>query len=695
MQRNLFIHADEVRSGKSIISFSLIKALRAVYPNVAFFRPITNNISTKEDLHIKSAVDYLGLETKINEMHGPSLKTVTSKITKGCYNDIIAEIETNFLKLKKEHDVIVCDGVVLPSSLLAIKANINLEIASSLNCELIFVINANNKSISDLLEELLAKSHLLTQNNCRVVGIIINRALPVQIPSLKESIQELELPYKILGIVPEHNALAKPSISDVQKILAANIIIGEEQSNRIVYNQVIAAKQTNNFLKSNHSKADSLIITPGDRQDILLASVLADQSNLYPKISGIILTAGFKPDPIVKQILEGLSNCPTIMLSNLTTFEVAEKLSSAHYATAISSKEKIDTGCAHVLEHLDLDAIKTENNFLQEPTNRYMLQNHLLTKIIPKKSHIVFPEGEDIRVITAAIKLTSQNAARITVLGCPENIKTIADSHNLDLAGINIIQPSLANEKIKYAKHLYEKRKHKNMSINIAEDMINDNTMFATVMVDIGDADGMVSGATHTTSETIRPALQLIKAKANHPFVCSIFVMCMQNKVIIYGDCALTINPDAKQLAYIAESAAGMAKLLNLSPKVALLSYSSGGSGHGVSVDKVRQASEILTTNCPDLAIAGPIQYDAAVDPKVGKRKLPNNPVAGQANVLIFPDLDTGNNTYKAVQREAKGLAIGPILLGLNKPINDLSRGCDADEIYMTALITIIQAQGE
>lgn len=692
MQRNIFIHADEKRAGKSLISFTILKLFQAIYPRIAFYRPITENNNL--DQHIDFACNYLQLDLLAQEMSGPKLAEVELLLQQNKTKQIIKKIDTTYQKLRKNHDIIVCDVAILPTNILKINSNINLEIANNLNCEIITIISAMDKTIAEIANSVLANCHALKHNGCQVIGIIINRALPTQIPAIKDKLAELKLDYEILGIIPEDSDLAKPSVLDIKQILDAKIIAGANQTNRIVSNHVIAAKQTSNFLKMNHSKNDSLIITPGDRHDILLSAILGDQSKLYPKVSGIVLTAGIKPTPIIQQIIEGIDNIPTVMLSNLSTFEVAAKLYNTHYSCLLSNKERLDKGCKHIADHLEtkhITSAKLSNN--NQLLNRHMLLNYLLNAAKSEKKHLVFPEGDDLRVLTAAHMLLMHNAANVTVIGESELITEMAIEHGLDLSELKIIEPNTAIKRKEYALHLYEKRKHKNMTINIAEDMITDRIMFATIMVDLGDADAMVSGAVHTTSDTVRPALQIIKAKPKTPFVCSIFVMCMAQKVVIYGDCALTINPNSEQLAHIAKSAAAMAKLLNIEPKVALLSYSSGISGHGTSVEKVREASKLLSAAEPNLAIAGPIQYDAAVDPNIGKRKLPNNPVAGQANVLIFPDLDTGNNTYKAVQREANGLAIGPILLGLNKPINDLSRGCDADEIFMTALITLMQAK--
>jgi phosphate acetyltransferase len=228
----------------------------------------------------------------------------------------------------------------------------------------------------------------------------------------------------------------------------------------------------------------------------------------------------------------------------------------------------------------------------------------------------------------------------------------------------------------------------------MAKDLMEDVSYFGTMMVYKGHADGMVSGAAHTTQHTILPALQFIKTKPNCSVVSSVFFMCLEDRVSVFGDCAINPNPTAEQLAEIAISSADSSLAFGIEPKIAMLSYSSGSSGKGDEVDKVRAATEIVKQKRPDLKIEGPIQYDAAVDMEVGQSKMPNSEVAGQASVLIFPDLNTGNNTYKAVQRETGALAIGPMLQGLNKPVNDLSRGCTVDDIINTVVITAIQAQG-
>jgi phosphate acetyltransferase len=325
-----------------------------------------------------------------------------------------------------------------------------------------------------------------------------------------------------------------------------------------------------------------------------------------------------------------------------------------------------------------------------------MFQYNLVAKAKSKKKHIVLPEGTDPRVLLAAMNLVEQNVVEVTLLGKREEILAKADKIGVKLNGsIKVIDPAKSDLYEDYWKTYHQLRKHKNIPEEMAKEALLDVSYFGTMMVYKGHADGMVSGAAHTTAHTIIPALQFIKTRPGVSTVSSCFFMCLDDHVSVMGDCAVNVSPTADQLAEIAISSADSAKAFGIEPKVALLSYSSGTSGSGVEVDKVKSATEKAKALRPDLKIEGPIQYDAAVDPEVGRSKMPDSEVAGQASVLIFPDLNTGNNTYKAIQRETGALAIGPMLQGLNKPVNDLSRGCTVDDIFNTVVITAIQAQGD
>ncbi len=324
-----------------------------------------------------------------------------------------------------------------------------------------------------------------------------------------------------------------------------------------------------------------------------------------------------------------------------------------------------------------------------------MFQYQIAKRAKEHKKHIVLPEGDDDRILTAADALIKESIVELTILGNKETIVAALKRLNLslDVDRVKIVNPATSDRFDDYARELYELRKHKNLTMEMARDLMLDVSYFGTMMVYKGEADGMVSGAVHTTQHTIRPALQFVKTKPGVETVSSIFFMCLPNRVSVFGDCAVNPNPTSEQLADIAISSAETSKMFGIEPKIAMLSYSSGSSGEGEDVDKVRKATEIVRQRRPDLKVEGPIQYDAAVDPSVGKKKMPNSEVAGQASVLIFPDLNTGNNTYKAVQRETGALAIGPMLQGLNKPVNDLSRGCTVADVFNTVVITAIQAQ--
>jgi phosphate acetyltransferase len=325
-----------------------------------------------------------------------------------------------------------------------------------------------------------------------------------------------------------------------------------------------------------------------------------------------------------------------------------------------------------------------------------MFQYNMVKRAKKHRKHIVLPEGNDDRIIIAASRLLSMDVVDITIIGDKKQIENKVAELGLafDFSKVIIISPRQDPHYDDYVNTYYELRKAKKMTVEVARDLMEDGSYFGTMMVYKGHADGMVSGAAHTTQHTILPALQFIKTKPNCSIVSSVFFMCLEDRVSIFGDCAINPNPTAEQLAEIAISSAESSLAFGIEPKIAMLSYSSGSSGKGDEVDKVRAATEIVRQKRPDLKIEGPIQYDAAVDPSVGQSKMPNSEVAGHASVLVFPDLNTGNNTYKAVQRETGALAIGPMLQGLNKPVNDLSRGCTVDDIINTVVITAIQAQG-
>lgn len=439
-----------------------------------------------------------------------------------------------------------------------------------------------------------------------------------------------------------------------------------------------------------------MIITPGDRGDIIISALQANLSTNYSKVAGIVLTAGILPEEPIMRLIEGLQTIIPIISVQNGTFKTTTQIGSIKSRISPSDVKKIELAINLFEKYVDVQALDQKIiSYKAEGITPHMFQYQLTKWAKNKKKHIVLPEGNDDRILKAVTRLIDQEIVDVTILGDPAEIAASVKrlGLNLDLNCIRIIDPLKSENYNSYVETLYELRKNKNVTLEMARDLMADVSYFGTMMVYKGQADGMVSGAVHTTQHTIRPALQFVKTKPGISTVSSVFFMCLPDRVSVFGDCAVNPNPTAEQLSEIAILSAESSLRFGIEPRIAMLSYSSGTSGEGADVDKVRKATEIVREKRPDLKIEGPIQYDAAVDPLVGKQKLPGSEVAGQASVLIFPDLNTGNNTYKAVQRETGALAIGPMLQGLNKPVNDLSRGCTVDDIFNTVIITAIQSQ--
>jgi phosphate acetyltransferase len=427
-------------------------------------------------------------------------------------------------------------------------------------------------------------------------------------------------------------------------------------------------------------------------------NIFADVLTNYPNLAGILLSTGLKPEPSIAKLIEGLPQTLPILSVKTDTYTTVSQVREVRSTLKSDDYEKIDLSIRTFERHVDLARLESQLSLVQsqEPTPRLFNYN-LIQQAKANPQHIVLPESTEPRILKAVSILRSQNIVTITLLGQREEIARAIEQHGiqLDLDDLAIVNPATSDKIEAYARTFYALRKHKGATLDISHDYMLDATYYGTMMVYRGDADGLVSGAIHTTQHTILPALQLIKTKPGVSLVSSVFLMYLGDRVRVYGDCAVNPNPDAAQLAEIAIASADTARSLGIEPRVALLSYSSGDSATGSEVDKVRRATEIARERRPDLILEGPIQYDAAVDPEVAALKLPGSIVGGRATVLVFPDLNTGNNTYKAVQRETGAIAIGPILQGLKKPVNDLSRGCTVDDIVNTVIVTAIQAQSQ
>jgi len=684
MRKKIYLTGIEKKPGKSFISLGVLASLKEQYPQLSCYKLFSESDNSQEPL----------LET-ISGVNLTSLMGVNNAIAmmREEPEDLFASVlETT--QSKEMDGLTYFEGTDFESDNDVFEYQFNLTLAYQLNCEVILVVSAKDRTLEHTLSILNTALEMGKKNHARIVGVIINRVANSDEAQAQELFNKQLKNLSFIVIVPEIEQLANPSVRDIASKLDAQVICGKTELHRPVKQFTIAAKTVGNFLESRVDRSGMLIITPDDRIDILLGSLLADQSTHYPKIAGIVLTNGEMPGTIIMEILTGLENPFPVLLTNNKTYDTATTLFSAKFSLNKNDMERVEKALHSMEPYLSAPLQK----FLQQQDQKYQLSPaiflyELIRKARENKRHIVLPEGEDSRILIAADYLLKRNIVAITLLGNPDKIKLQAKRLQLDLPTVNIIDIETSPQKESYAEQYYQLRKHKNVNLPIALERMTDVNYFAAMMVYCKDADGMVSGAAHTTADTVRPALEIIKTKPGVTKVSSIFIMCMPARVLIYGDCAINPEPDSQTLAEITFQAADIAERLGIEPRVALLSYSSGSSGKGESVEKVAKAMALVRKELPDLLAEGPIQYDAAVDPEVAAKKLPNSKLAGNANVLIFPDLNTGNNTYKAVQRESGALAIGPVLLGLNKPVNDLSRGCTPQDVINTILVTAIQVE--
>ncbi len=695
MSRAIYIATGEAESGKSILALGLMRILLGRTRKVGYFRPIIEmHDPSKKDNHIETILTHFNLEMEYEECYALTGAEVIHKKTTGNDGDILDAIIKKYKALEDRFDFILVEGTDFSGEAGFFELDVNTVIAKNLGIPVILVGSGKEKSIDELVTNLHLAYDSFMDKEVKVLGIVANKVNEDQVDAIAQSLKNAINEEIFIGVIPMIRSLNNPTIKEIVDELKADVLIGEAQLDNQVENSAVGAMQLRNFLQ--HLKANCLVITPGDRADVILSSLQASISDNYPKISGILLTGGLKPEKPIMQLIQGLKEIVPILAIEKGTFEVANEIGAIRSHIYPTNDQRIYTSLNTFDKYVNIsDLTRTYLTFKPKGLTPRMFQYDLLKKAQKVKKHIVLPEGTDERILMAAARLTVLDIVEITLLGTKlsieEKIKELGISMNFDR--VKIVDPVKSPHFDDYVKTFYDLRKHKNINMSMAQDLMQDVSFFGTMMVYKGDADGMVSGAVNTTQHTIRPALQFIKTKPNVTVVSSVFFMCLEDRVSVFGDCAINPNPTAEQLAEIAISSADSSAAFGIEPKVAMLSYSSGFSGQGADVEKVRRATEIVKELRPDIKIEGPIQYDAAVDSKIGKKKLPDSEVAGEASVLIFPDLNTGNNTYKAVQRETGAIAIGPMLQGLNKPVNDLSRGCTVDDIFNTVIITAIQAQ--
>jgi phosphate acetyltransferase len=696
MNKAIYIATSEENSGKSIITLGLMSLLIGRTAKVGYFRPIVEDFEEGEfDSHIETVISHFGLDIKFQDAYAITKSKLIKKKNKGKIGEVIDLIIEKYKRLEERFDFVLVEGTSFTGEGTIIELDINVLIAKNLGIPAIIVGTGVGKTLEELVDGLHLAYDSFKVKDVEVLAVIANKVQPDNIELVTAGLKK-SLPEEVLvNSIPIISSLNNPTIQEIVKELNATVLFGAAFLNNQIGSFSVGAMQLRNYLLN--LKENGLVITPGDRADIILGALQANESVNYPAISGIVLTGNIIPEDSILKLIEGLSTVVPIIAVEEGTYVITNKIGAIKPKIYANNKEKILTSINTFENYVDLDSL-TEKfiKFESDGMTPKMFQYNLVKRAKKHRKHIVLPEGNDDRIITAASRLLAMDVVDISIIGDKKQIenKVAALGLTFDFSKVHIIDPRKDERYDDYVNTYYELRKEKKMTLEIAKDLMEDGAYFGTMMVYKNHADGMVSGAAHTTQHTILPALQFIKTKPNSSVVSSIFFMCLEDRVSIFGDCAINPNPTAEQLAEIAISSAESSMAFGIEPKIAMLSYSSGSSGKGDEVDKVRKATEIVKAKRPDLKIEGPIQYDAAVDPEVGQSKMPNSEVAGHASVLIFPDLNTGNNTYKAVQRETGALAIGPMLQGLNKPVNDLSRGCTVDDIINTVVITAIQAQG-
>ena len=690
MNKSVYVITSDTYSGKSIVSLGVMQMIMRNTSNVGYFKPVLNSGDTNDDF-IRTMISNFKLNMEYEDAFAFTQNEISQLQNEGNINEAYDVIIKKYKALESKFDFVLVDGSNFDSEMNTFGIYFNASLAQSLNIPTLLVLKDCFSSEEELFNHIQIEVDAVLKKEVRLLSVFINRTIN-KFENIK---RKLESKYSNIQFyfIPEEPLLSRPTIKEIADAFQAKFLFENSDIHQIPRKTIVGGMEVSNFL--NHMTEDCIALISADRSDVILGTIMAHASAEYPRVAGILLYGGFDLQPSILKLLQGTPNLMPIMLSDKGTYETVRGLNKINSRVYPESEQKIKLGIEIFEKNVDIEKLNSQiSSFISDTITPRMFQYNMVQKAKSLQKHIVLPEGTDDRILTAAAQLANDELAILTILGEEQKILTRVNELGLkwNEQRIHIVQPKESPKYTEYWQKLYELRKDKGLEETQAKDLMLDHSYFGTMMVFMGDADGMVSGAVNTTAHTIRPSLQFVKTKAGVKTVSSVFFMLLQDRVLVYGDCAIVPKPTAEQLAEIAITSADSAKAFGIEPKVALLSYSSGTSGSGEDVDKVREATQIVKSQRPDILVEGPIQYDAAVDAKVGKQKMPNSPVAGQANVLIFPDLNTGNNTYKAVQRETGALAIGPMLQGLRKPVNDLSRGATIPDIYNTVLITAIQA---
>ncbi|MEE6280728.1 phosphate acetyltransferase [Georgenia sp. MJ170] len=686
MARSIYIASPEGHTGKSTIALGLVDLFVRRVERVGIFRPVVMG-GDEHDKVLELLLSHDGIDLDHDDCVGVTYEEVHADEAAA-----LSRIVERFRAVEARSDVVVVVGSDYTDVAGPAELAFNGRVAANLGSPVLLVARALDRSVEEIRQLVDIATAELHSDHAVVAAVAVNRCEPKRIDDVRAALADLPVP---VWAFPDIPILSAATVGDLLTALDGDLIAGDPALLiREAESILVCGMNVEHILE--RLKGGQVAIAAADRSEVLVALVAAHASDNFPSLAGIVLNGGFEPNPQVRTLVAGLGQSLPIIATDHNTYESARIASTTRGLISEGTQRKRDLALSSFEQHVDAEAVLA---VLDVPRSNVvtplMFESELLERARGDRKHIVLPEGTDDRILRAASTLLSRGVADLTLLGAPGAVRSRAEELGLDIAAADVVDPRTSELLHPFAEEYTRLRAHRGMTLERALEIIPSVSYFGTMMVHTGTADGMVSGALHTTAHTIKPSFEIIKTRPGTSIVSSVFLMGLADRVLVYGDCAVNPDPDAEQLADIAISSAETSAQFGIEPRIAMLSYSTGASGTGADVEKVRAATEIVRERRPDLSVEGPIQYDAAVDASVARTKMPESDVAGRATVFIFPDLNTGNNTYKAVQRSAGAVAIGPVLQGLNKPVNDLSRGALVQDIVNTVAITAIQAQGD
>ena len=684
MARSIYIASPNAGTGKSTVALGLIVCLTKVVAKVGVFRPFVD--SRDEDPFLNLLLARSGSATPAAQCIG-----VTWDEYHAAPEESLSRIVDAYRAMARDHDVVIIDGSDFTDVAGTPELDLNARVAANIGVPVLLVVSGRGAP-EDVRASVEVSVAEIAENHARTVAVIANRCPAATRGAVAAALSGIE--GLTVTTLPEVPLLSAPSVREIADAVEGTLIAGDAALlEREAEGVLVAAMDVSHVLE--RLAEGQVVIVPADRSAVIISLAAAHASTGFPNLAGLVLNGGFRVAPHVLKLIRGLEQPLPVITSPLNTFAAASVAGSLRGRLGGASEHKLDVAVTTFEQETDLGALlatlEVEPSDVVTPI---MFQAELVEHARAVRKTIVLPESDDDRILRAADAIMRRGIADIVLLGDETAVRARAAELGLNISAARVVSTSDPALSEKYAAEFARLRAKKGVTLEQARERIQDVSYFGTMMVHMGDADGMVSGAAHTTAHTIVPSFQIIKTRPGTSIVSSVFLMLLEDRVLVYGDCAVNPEPTAEQLADIAISSAATARQFGVEPRVAMLSFSTGTSGKGADVDKVRRATELVRAKAPELAVEGPIQYDAAIDPTVAAKKAPESAVAGRANVFIFPDLSSGNIGYKAVQRSSGAVAVGPVLQGLNKPVNDLSRGALVEDIINTVAITAVQAQG-